>query len=101
MPCAHFQGAPMDISDMRDRMLDIEQNFKRTGREKEATAERLNTVERDLNQVSIRRISISVKMFQDNFLSLYIGRQNIIQKYRNKYLIIMDKILRLNSTLKL
>ena len=41
----------MDISDMRDRMVDIEQNFKRTSREKEAVSERLNSMEKDLNQI--------------------------------------------------
>ena len=45
------QGAPMDISDMRDRMIDIEQNFKRSAREKEANNDRLNDVEKDLNQI--------------------------------------------------
>ena len=41
----------MDISDMRDRMVDIEQNFKRSAREKEMTNDRLNDVERDVNQI--------------------------------------------------
>ena len=41
----------MDISDMRDRMIDIEQNFKRNSREKESTTERLESIEKDLNQV--------------------------------------------------
>jgi hypothetical protein len=41
----------MDISDMRDRMIDIEQNFKRTSREKESVGDRLTTMEKDLNQI--------------------------------------------------
>jgi len=41
----------MDISDMRDRMIDIEQNFKRSAREKETTNDRLNDVEKGVNQI--------------------------------------------------
>ena len=41
----------MDISDMRDRMIDIEQNYKKNSREKESANDRLNAVEKDVNQI--------------------------------------------------
>ena len=41
----------MDISDMRDRMVDIEQTFKKSSRDKESNEERISTIEKDLSRV--------------------------------------------------
>ena len=41
----------MDISDMRDRMLDIEQNFKKSNRANDGVLDRIDKVENDVNNI--------------------------------------------------
>lgn len=52
-----LQGAPMDISDMRDRMLDIEQNFKKSNRANEGVFERIDKIENDVNNILGRSVA--------------------------------------------
>jgi len=45
------QGAPTEIFDMRERMMDIERDFKGSNKDRRITQERLESLEQDVNHV--------------------------------------------------
>merc|ERR1719266_1853944 len=45
------QGAPTEIFDMRERMMDIERDFKGSNKDRKLTQERLEALEGDVNHV--------------------------------------------------